>query len=47
MFTVLLALGVAGGFLYAPYTSLALAVAVLIPKGWILGLFVMLFGGGR
>lgn len=47
MLTLLLALGVAGGFLFAPYVSLAVALAVLMPTGWVLGLLVMLFGGGR
>lgn len=45
MIVFLLALGVAGGFLFAPYLSLAVALVVLIPRAWVLGLFVLLFGG--
>ncbi|MDR5655116.1 hypothetical protein [Ruixingdingia sedimenti] len=44
MFRMLVALGVAGGFLFAPYLSLAVLV-VLIPRGWIFALFALLVQG--
>ncbi|MDR5655483.1 hypothetical protein [Ruixingdingia sedimenti] len=45
MFRMLVALGVAGGLLFAPYLSLAVLVAAVIPRGWIFALFALLVQG--
>lgn len=46
MSALLWALGIARGFLFAPNLSLALAVAAIVPGGWVFALFVLLFGVG-